>query len=137
MGPIKILVVDDEMDMRIYYTTLLKSAGYQPIATRDGVEGYQLARELFPHAIVLDIMMPGDGGVKMYTALKRDPELDKTPVIMASAVSEKSFQHYLAMLAARIGQPIQAPSAYLEKPIEPEILLSTLSKILNARSDST
>ncbi|WP_028324464.1 response regulator [Desulfatirhabdium butyrativorans] len=137
MGPIKILVVDDEMDMRIYYTTLLKSAGYQPIATRDGVEGYQLARELFPDAIVLDIMMPGDGGVKMYTALKRDPELDKTPVIMASAVSEKSFQHYLAMLAARIGQPIQAPSAYLEKPIEPEILLSTLSKILNVRSDST
>jgi CheY-like chemotaxis protein len=137
MDPIKILVVDDEMDMRIYYTTLLKSAGYQPIATRDGIEGLRLAKELAPDGIVLDIMMPGEGGVKMYTALKNDPELDKTPVIMASAVSEKSFRHYLAMLAARLGHPIQAPSAYLEKPIEPEMLLSTLSRILNPPFGST
>ncbi len=130
MNHARILVVDDEMDMRIYISTVLKSAGHQPMATRDGAEGIRMAREERPDLILLDIMMPNEGGAKMYMALKSDPELDRIPVIMASAVSENTFRHYLRMLGAGLASPVRSPAAYLEKPIEPDILLDTVASVL-------
>ena len=61
----KILIVDDELDMRIFLSTLLETSGYKPVMTRDGKEGFQKARNVVPDLIILDIMMPGEGGVYM------------------------------------------------------------------------
>uniref|UniRef100_A0A7C4RUD0 Response regulator n=1 Tax=Desulfatirhabdium butyrativorans TaxID=340467 RepID=A0A7C4RUD0_9BACT len=136
MNHARILVVDDEMDMRIYISTVLKSAGHQPMVTRDGAEGIRMAREQRPDLILLDIMMPNEGGAKMYMTLKSDPELDRIPVIMASAVSEKTFRHYLRMLGAGLASSVRGPAAYLEKPIEPDVLLDTVAKVLASPTDS-
>ncbi|MEW6260184.1 MAG: response regulator [Thermodesulfobacteriota bacterium] len=132
----RILVVDDEMDMRIYISTVLKSAGHQPMVTRDGAEGIRMAREEKPDLILLDIMMPDEGGAKMYMTLKSDPELDRIPVIMISAVSEKTFRHYLRMLGASLASSVRGPASYLEKPVEPDVLLDTVAKVLAPHSDS-
>ena len=126
MAQRKILVVDDEMDMRFYVCALLESHGYHTVATRDGREGLQKARDDRPDLILLDIMMPGDGGVKMYARLKADPALAQIPVIMLSAVAERSFRHYLAMLNAQSAQPVPDPVAYLEKPVDHERLLERI-----------
>ena len=126
----KILVVDDEMDMRFYVSALLESHGYQAVATRDGKEGMQKARDDRPDLIILDIMMPGDGGVKMYARLQEDPALAQIPVIMLSAVAERSFRHYLAMLNAQSGQPVPDPVAYLEKPVDHERLLERIRQTI-------
>ncbi len=127
----KILVVDDEMDMRFYVTALLESSGYATMATRDGKTGLEKARSDAPDLIILDIMMPGDGGVKMYSRLKQDPALAAIPVIMLSAVAEKSFRHFLAMLNARSQRPVPEPAAYLEKPLDHERLLASIRQALD------
>ena len=130
MAKKKILVVDDEMDMRFYVTALLESNGYQALAMRDGKTGLQQAREDRPDLIILDIMMPGDGGVKMYSRLKTDPALSDIPVIMLSAVAEPSFRHFLAMLNTQNAQPVPDPAAYLEKPLDHARLLDSIRQTI-------
>jgi CheY-like chemotaxis protein len=123
MDPKTVLIVDDEMDMRLYLSTLLESHGYRPLTRRDGQGGMTSLREDRPDLIVLDIMMPGDGGVKMYSRLKSDEEFADIPVIMLSAVAESSFRHFLKMLNAQQDRPVPKPLAYLEKPVDHDRLL--------------
>ena len=129
----KVLVVDDEMDMRIVITTVLETSGFQPIVTREGRTGIRKAREIQPDAIILDVMMPGEGGVRMFKDLKADETLKMIPVIMLSAVKKESFLHYLKMLQSQVNQPIPMPSAYLEKPFDPEELIQTLQSVLSLK----
>ncbi len=126
----KILIVDDEMDMRIFLTTLFETSGYEAIVTKDGRDGYRIAKEIAPDLIVLDIMMPGEGGVHMYRHLKTDETLKEIPIIMLSAVEEKTFLHYIKMLRIRLNDTIPQPDAYVEKPPEPEELLKIAESLL-------
>ena len=130
MSKKKILIVDDELDMRIFLSTLLETSGYEPVTTRDGMDGVSKARAGKPELILLDVMMPGEGGVQMYRNLKTDPELALIPVVMLSAVEKKSFYHYLNMLNSSLPNPIPQPAAYLEKPVNPDQLLMVLKSIL-------
>jgi CheY-like chemotaxis protein len=124
MNKPKVLIVDDEIDMRIFISTLFETNGYKPVATRDGKMGLQKAKELLPDLIILDVMMPGEGGVTMYQGLKTDNRLRNIPVIMLSAVAKKTFAHYVKMLNIRMNETIPDPDAYVEKPPDAEELLS-------------
>ena len=126
----KILVVDDELDMRVYISTVLETSGYRAIVTKNGREGVEKAIETEPDLIVLDVMMPGECGVLMYRTLKTDPKLKKIPVVMLSAVKKEIFFHYLKMLNVKIENNISEPEAYLEKPPDHEDLLKVIKKLL-------
>jgi CheY-like chemotaxis protein len=130
MGEKTVLIVDDEMDMRLYLSTLLESHGYRPVARRDGTDGMASVHKDRPDLIILDIMMPGDGGVVMYGRLKSEPALADIPVIMLSAVAESSFRHFLTMLNAQRSTPIPEPRAYLEKPVEHDHLLQVVHDVI-------
>jgi CheY-like chemotaxis protein len=125
-----VLIVEDELDMRIFISTLLETSGYTPVMTRDGTEGLIKARDVSPDLIILDVMMPGEGGVQMYRQLKTDQNLKAIPVIMLSAVARKTFTHYLNMVNARLEKPIPGPDAYIEKPPEAEELLQTAARLI-------
>jgi CheY-like chemotaxis protein len=125
-----VLIVEDELDMRIFISTLLETSGYTPVMTRDGTEGLIKAREVSPDLIILDVMMPGEGGVQMYRQLKTDQNLKAIPVIMLSAVARKTFSHYLNMVNARLENPIPGPDAYIEKPPEAEELLKMAARLI-------
>jgi two-component system phosphate regulon response regulator PhoB len=132
----RILVVDDELDMRIFLSTVLETSGYHPVTCKNGRDGITHARSLKPDLILLDVMMPEEGGVNMYRALKTDPELLTIPVIMITAVGLDSFSHYLNMLNAGLPHPVTPPSNFLEKPIDPDTLLEAIHRIFSAvRSD--
>ena len=126
----KILIVDDEMDVRIYVRTLFETSGYAPVVTRNGKEGLEKAKELSPDLIILDVMMPEAGGVAMYRELKTDQELKDIPVIMLTGIGEKSFSHYLKMLNLKVKDPIPQPDAHMEKPLDHEKLLELAKKII-------
>jgi len=130
MGKKKILIVDDEMDMRIFISTLMETSGYKAVATRDGKDGILKARDIIPDLIILDVMMPGEGGVQMYRQLKTDKTLRDIPVIMLSAVAKKTFIHYLKMLNIQLNNSIPYPDAYMEKPPEAEELLKITGKLI-------
>ena len=125
-----VLIVEDELDMRIFISTLLETSGYEPVMTRDGNEGMLKARDVTPDLIILDVMMPGEGGVQMYRQLKTDETLREIPVIMLSAVTQKTFAHYLNMVNARLKDPIPGPDAYIEKPPEAEHLLKMTNALI-------
>lgn len=130
MGKKKILIVDDELDMRIFISTLLETSGYKAVATRNGKDGILKARDMLPDLIILDVMMPGEGGVQMYRQLKTDKTLKNIPVIMLSAVAEKTFIHYLKMLNTQINNAIPYPDVYMEKPPEAEELLRITGRLI-------
>ena len=125
-----VLIVEDELDMRIFLSTLLETSGYEPIMTRDGTEGLLKAKDACPDLIILDVMMPGEGGVQMYRQLKTDTNLCNIPVIMLSAVTRKTFAHYLNMVNARLKDTIPDPDAYIEKPPEAEDLLRMTTSLI-------
>lgn len=126
----KILLVDDEMDMRIFMSALFEMNGYQPTAVRNGTQGIKKAKEISPALIVLDIMMPGEGGAEMYRQLKADESLKNIPVIMLSGVKKDSFYHYLKMLNISLEEKVAQPDAYMEKPPEPEALLDLTKSLI-------
>lgn len=126
----RILVVDDEMDMRIYIGAVLKSGGFEPIFTKEGSQGLALAEKEPPDLIILDVMMPGEGGVETFRKLRQESTLKDVPVMMLSAVKKESFFHFLKMLNARSPLPVTYPSVYVEKPFEPEELLAAVKKAL-------
>lgn len=126
----KVLVVDDELDIRVFMTTLLETSGYKPIAAEDGEQGLAAARKHKPALIIMDIMMPKESGIYMYRELKNDPELKDKPIIIVSALSKKTFFHSQKILDEYEGGQVPEPSAYIEKPPEADELLETIQKVM-------
>jgi two-component system phosphate regulon response regulator PhoB len=126
----KVLVVDDELDIRVFMTTLLETNGFKPYSAEDGKVGLEVARSKKPALIILDVMMPKESGVYMYRELKTDPELRDIPVIVVSAVAKKTFFHSQKVLDEYKGEKISEPAAYIEKPPEADELLDAIHKIL-------
>jgi len=126
----KILVVDDEMDIRIFISTLLETNGYIPLVAKDGEEGLRMIKESKPDGIILDVMMPKESGLKLYREIKSNENTSQIPVIMCSAVSKKTFFHSHKELDRYHGSSIPEPDAYIEKPPEAEELLSNLQRLV-------
>ena len=130
MAQKKVLVVDDELDMRTFVVTLLETNGFRPVVAQDGHQGLEIAKKEKPALIILDIMMPKASGINMYRDLKNDPDLKDIPVIMVSALSKKTFFHSQKVLDQYKDEKIPDPSAYIEKPAEPDELLKAINSCL-------
>lgn len=126
----KVLVVEDELDMRIFITTLLETSGYIPIVAQNGEEGQEKAQSEKPDLIILDVMMPKEGGIKLYRMLKTDPSLCNIPVVVVSAISKKTFLHSQKMLDAHQQQSLPKPDGYIEKPPDADELLREIERVL-------
>jgi two-component system phosphate regulon response regulator PhoB len=133
-GSGKILAVDDDLHMRIFLTTLFKTAGYEIEVTRDGKEGMRKAREISPDLIVLDVMMPAEGGTPMYRQLKTDDDLKHIPVIMLTGVEGATFSHSLKLISAVEGAPLPEPDGYMEKPPDADRLLEMARELLGNKN---
>ena len=126
----KVLVVDDDVDVRKFVSKLIERAGYEAIEAKNGMEGMGKVREDKPDLIILDVLMPKQSGIRMYRELKTDEPLKDIPVIMLSAIAPKSFFRSQEVLAEFAGQSVPEPEAYMEKPEEPEELIALMKKIL-------
>ncbi|MEE9610761.1 MAG: response regulator, partial [Desulfatiglandales bacterium] len=66
----KVLIIDDEDEVRDFVSTLLEENGYAPITASNGAEAMDMVRQDKPDLIIMDILMPEQGGIKMYRELK-------------------------------------------------------------------
>lgn len=130
MGGKTVLAVDDELHMRLFLSVLLKTGGYRAVVSKNGRDGLARAREIRPDLIVLDVMMPGEGGVPMYANLRTDEDLKNIPVIMLSGVEGRTFSHSLKMMNLGPGHQLPEPEAYMEKPPEPAALLRLVESLI-------
>ena len=116
----KILVVDDEPDLLKVTLLRLKKTGYEVFGCVHGQEALDLAREIIPDLIILDVYLPVISGDDVAKILKKDDELKHIPIILISAstgiLDEKAWG--------------SGADAYLRKPFEPEELISTVKNIL-------
>jgi len=130
VGKKTILCVDDELDMRIFISTVLKTAGFEAVAARNAIEGIRKALEQLPDLIIMDVMMPQAGGVTLFQEIKKNDRLRHIPVILLTGVSEKAFSHHLKMLNIRLDDSLSPPDAYMEKPLDPEKLIALVQELL-------
>ncbi|MDP8234217.1 MAG: response regulator [Candidatus Saelkia tenebricola] len=117
----KILIVDDEPDLRTVAKMRLEVEGYQIIVGSNGQECLDLAQKEMPDLIILDIMMPVMDGYTALKHLKADQSLSEIPVIMFS-IKEK-----MKMEGLFITDMVEC---YIEKPFEAEELVSKVKSVL-------
>jgi hypothetical protein len=112
-----ILVVDDDPTARQVVSRFLEREGFAVAEADGGREGLRLARELFPAAITLDIIMPDLDGWTVLAAIKGDPTLVEIPVILLTIVDEKNRGYSLGA------------ADYLLKPVDRERLRTLLRRL--------
>lgn len=112
MEPLKVLIADDEDDIRSVMEKRIASEGYQVVTAVDGEDAWQKIREEDPDLIILDLTMPKKDGMEVLTDLRKTPPSKKwQPVIIVSARSElKDIKQGLEMEADH----------YLTKPCQME-----------------
>lgn len=117
-GPPRILVVDDEKNIRTLLRHELEQTGFQILEAQNGQEALTIAREQHPDAIILDVMMPGMDGFEVTTHLKQHQETADIPILMLSIVENESRGYQIGV------------DQYLTKPIDSERLLTAVSKFV-------
>lgn len=125
----RVLVVDDEADVRDYLKTALEDAGFLVETAIDGLEALQAARRNPPDLISLDLVMPRHSGAKCYHELQKDRKLSKIPVLIVTGharddMGKADFEE----------MTMSGPGIYLEKPVRPASYVSAVSKLLGVES---
>ncbi len=116
----RILLVDDEPDIRTIVSTRLVALGFEVLLASDGQEGLDLARREFPDAILLDLMLPKLDGYKICRMLKFDKAFENIPVIIFSAKGSDMDRK----LAEQAGA-----DAYLTKPFDIKVFTETIQRL--------
>jgi CheY-like chemotaxis protein len=123
----KVLVIDDEQDSRAFVRAILEPEGWQVEEAVDGVRGLEKAKALKPDLIVLDVQMPNKDGFQMYNELIQDPDMSNIAVVMLTGVADKVGIRFSGKdMGEYFGK---APDAYVEKPIDPDVLKSTVRRV--------
>ena len=123
----KILVVDDEEDVRLFLTTVFEDAGAEVITATDGDEALAMAREHQPDLISLDLSMPGKDGVEAFVELRKTPETQEIPVCVVTGHPE--FRQVI------YDRPVTPPEGYLGKPVDEDKLVAYAHHIIEHREE--
>ncbi|MFC1547071.1 response regulator [Candidatus Neomarinimicrobiota bacterium] len=130
---VKVLVIDDDQAFLNSMQTILESASYQFVSALDPKTGLELVKSEKPNIILLDIMMETlFDGFSLCHALKTEKEykaFHKTPIIFVSAVKEIAGSRFAIDGSNVYGE--RGPDDYLDKPIEPQLLLARIERLLN------
>ena len=113
----KVLIVDDEEDVRTYLNSLLRNNGYETEMAEDGEDAFRKVKEFGPNVVILDIIMPNQSGVGFYRNLKKSEIYSDIPVIILSGVT--AYKDFFAR--ERGGLP--KPQEFIEKPFSTKDLL--------------
>jgi CheY-like chemotaxis protein len=119
----KILIIDDEKDMRTYLATLFRKAGYETDTAPNGEEGLKIAEASHPDLITLDILMPKGSGVRAYRGLRTSQETKEIPIVVLTGLTR------LDDFFGDLGD-LPRPNAMVEKPIDREAFLGTVEALL-------
>ncbi len=124
----KILVVDDDVDLRDSLKVIFENAGYAMVTAGNRSEGMEKVRQERPDLIILDVVMETwQDGFEMSRELKGDPQLKTTPILMLTSISEKTGVE----VKSSAGDPVWLPvDGFLDKPTPPEALLAEVKRLL-------
>ncbi len=116
-----VLVIEDNEQNLYLVTFMLEKNGYTVVPARDGQEGIDLAGQVNPLLILLDIQLPGMNGYEVAQALRRNPALAQVPIVAVTSY---------AMVGDRERALEAGCSGYIEKPINPETFVADVERHL-------
>jgi two-component system phosphate regulon response regulator PhoB len=125
MAKSKILVVEDEASLAEVLTYNLQREGYDVVVAREGREGLRKAQMLLPDLVILDLMLPGLGGLEICKELRASPRTSSFPILMLTAKAEETDQV--------IGFAVGADD-YVTKPFSVKVLLQRIKVLLRRNS---
>ena len=123
---IRILLVDDEKDVLEFLGYNLKKESYKVYTAGNGKQAIDIAKEINPHLIILDVMMPGMDGIETCNELKQIPALQNSIVVFLTARGEDYSQ--IAGFEA-------GADDYITKPIKPRVFISRVKALLRRYKD--
>ncbi|MGM0506430.1 MAG: response regulator transcription factor [Bacteroidota bacterium] len=116
-----VLVVDDEQDLLDLIEYNLKKESFRVLRAENGLEGLALARKEHPDLILLDIMMPKMDGLQVCQEIRRDPEIEQTPIIFLTAREDEKTE---------VDGLDRGADDYITKPISTRKLMSRIKAVL-------
>lgn len=117
----KILIADDEKDVRNLVRFTFERRGYEVVEAADGIGTVTIARQELPDLILLDAMMPGISGYEAIRRLKETETTKEIPIVFLSAKGQ----------TYEVAEGLQAGAvAYIIKPVSPKELAAQVEEIL-------
>jgi CheY-like chemotaxis protein len=114
----ELLIVEDDPEMQEFYKDMLQGEPYTVTLVSNADEGLKEIKEKRFDIVILDILMDGLTGDRLFAILRRDLRYKDVPVIMASALDEKTYRCFQAL----------GNVSFLEKPFDKEKLLGEIAK---------
>jgi CheY-like chemotaxis protein len=121
----KILIVDDDQDIRRLLTIRLKSLGHETAFAGDAISAVNQARKEQPDLILLDVMMPAGDGFVVMERLKAMPAMKGIPAIVISALDPATQERMLSESGA---------DAYFQKPYDHDELVAAIQRALGEQT---
>lgn len=130
MATERVLVIDDDPDLQLALTCILKRAGYEVISCATAEDGLSAALRLHPEVILLDVMLssPSEGFHLAYK-IKEDEVLRSIPIIMISAIGARMGLDY----AKELGSDYLPVEKFLDKPLDSKTVLGAVREVLSTR----
>ena len=127
----KILIIDDDLDIIDSLKMILESSGYEVAVKTDTDNLVEEIRQTSPDLIILDIIFPEDpnAGFTAARTLHKSDEVQHIPVLLLSAVNQQSNMSF-GFSDADISEDFMPVKGFIEKPVEPSVLLSKVKEFL-------
>ncbi len=122
----KVLIAEDEEDVRDVMELFLESQGYEVETAYDGLDALDRVKTWKPDVVLMDIMMPVKDGIEVCREVKADPDTRDIPIIMVSAAGKREKEGEARDAGA---------SAYILKPYEPSQLVEMIEKCVGGAGD--
>ena len=131
----KILVVDDEPDVRNFLTACIQDAGFQVDSAFDGQDALEKIEKEVPDLMTLDMVMPRKSGIDLIRTLRKNDDWAGLPVIVITAHARNEFasEDIKSFNAFTSGLK---PRRTIEKPVTPEVLVKTICDILGVEPEA-
>ena len=122
----RVLVVEDEKDVRELLRLNLKGGGFDVLEAQNGAEGLAIAKAELPSVVILDLMMPEMNGMEVCRALRRNPATSRIPILMLTAKSTEEDK----VAGLEVGA-----DDYVTKPFSPRELLLRVRAVARRQPD--
>jgi CheY-like chemotaxis protein len=130
----KIMIVDDDPDYINVVKTILESEQYTVVTAGNKTEGMEKIRAEKPDLAILDVMMDAwQDGFEMSRQLKKDPHLRNIPILMLTAVENRTSIDFKSTAPDPVWLPVDS---YMDKPVKPDVLLTEVKKLLSNKVEN-
>ncbi len=126
----RILVVDDEPDVREFLASCIEDAGFKVDTAVDGQDALEKIEAVMPDLVTLDMLMPRKSGIKVIRTLRENEKYANLPIIVITAHARDEFGSEDIKEFNAFASGLR-PRYTMEKPVTPKVLIKSICEILN------